>query len=94
MSIPQPEKASSEMRWVTRPGEIVAACTWDSGSGGLETRKNVWAEAIRPDPAAEARAERSWHYNRQGQHSAVWRTAGLEDVEELLRLCSAYVLLN
>lgn len=82
MLIPQPEKAASEMRRVTRPGGTVAACTWDSGGGGFEMIAVFWEEAVRLDPAAEAREERPRHCNRQGQLTALWRATGLEDIQE------------
>ena len=77
--IPQPEKAASEMRRVTRPGGTVAACTWDS-DGGVSAI--FWEEAVRLDPAAEARAERPRHCNRQGQLTALWHETGLKDIDE------------
>lgn len=83
MFIPQPEKAANEMRRVTRAGGTVAACTWDSGGGGMEMARIFWEEAAKLDPAADARPERSLHCNRAGQLTEVWRAAGLEDVEEV-----------
>lgn len=80
--IPQPDKASSEMRRVTRPGGIVAACTWDTGGGGLEMSKIFWEEAIRLDPAAATRTEGPLHCNRKGQLAELWYATGLDDVEE------------
>jgi hypothetical protein len=56
MFIPHPEQAAREMRRVTRPGGIVAACTWDRE--GLEMTAIFWEEAIRLDPDAAAWAER------------------------------------
>ncbi|MGH8612536.1 MAG: class I SAM-dependent methyltransferase [Gammaproteobacteria bacterium] len=77
--IPQPEKAASEMRRVTRPGGTVAACTWDSDR---DMSAIFWGEAVRLDPAADARAERPRHCNRQGQLAALWHATGLKDIEE------------
>lgn len=82
MFVPQPQKAATEMRRVTRPGGTVAACTWDRN--GLEMNAAFWEEAIRLDPGAEAKAERSRHYNRSGQLAELWRETGLQDVEESL----------
>jgi len=83
MFIPQGEKAAGEMRRVTRPGGAVAACTWDSGEGGMELASTFWEEAIRLDPAAEARrADKNLRYNRRGELGALWKAAGLEGVEE------------
>ena len=83
MFIPQGEKAAGEMRRVTRPGGAVSACTWDSGEGGMELASTFWEEAVRLDPAAEARrADKNLHYNRRGQLSALWKDTGLRGVEE------------
>ena len=81
MFIPQPEKAASEMRRVTRPGGTVAACTWDSGGGGLEKSEILWQEARKLDPAAEARANQ--RCARKGELAAVWEATGLEEVTEV-----------
>jgi SAM-dependent methyltransferase len=80
MFIPEPEKAASEMRRVSRPGGTVSACTWDRD--GLELASVFWEEAVRLDPAAEARSQRPKHSNREGQLAALWHSAGLQDVEE------------
>jgi SAM-dependent methyltransferase len=80
MFVPQPEKAADEMRRVTRPGGTASACTWDRD--GLELASIFWEEAVRLDPAAEARSQRPKHSNREGQLTALWRSAGLEDVKE------------
>ncbi len=81
--IPEPVKAAREMRRVTRPGGTVAACTWDSGAGGLEMSAIFWQEAAKLDPAADARAEKPKHCNRKGQLEALWHDTGLEGVEEI-----------
>jgi SAM-dependent methyltransferase len=80
--IPQPGKAASEMRRVTRPGGTIAACTWDTVGGGLEMSAIFWEEAARLDLAAEARAERPRHCNRKGELAALWQETGLDAVEE------------
>ena len=83
MFIPQPEKAASEMRRVTRPKGTAAACIWDSGGGGLEMARIFWEEAGKLDPAAATGPERNLHCNRAGELTKVWRAAGLEDIEEV-----------
>lgn len=80
MFVSQPEKAADEMRRVTRPGGTVSACTWDRD--GLELASIFWEEAVRLDPAAEARSQRPKHSNREGQLTSLWRSAGLDDVKE------------
>jgi SAM-dependent methyltransferase len=79
--ISAPDGAAREMRRVTRPGGTVAACTWD-GSGGMELTSIFWSEAVRLDPAAEARAERASHCNLKGHLHALWTATGLNSVEE------------
>ena len=81
--IPQPEKAASEMRRVTRPGGTAAACVWDSGGGGLEMAKIFWEEAGKLDPAAAAGPERNSRCNRAGELTQMWQAAGLQNVEEV-----------
>ena len=81
MFVPDPEKAVSEMCRVTRPGGIVGACTW--AHDGLDLSEVFWEEASKLDREGEARAERALHSNRQGQLSALWKNAGLTQVEEV-----------
>jgi len=83
MFIPQPEKAASEMRRVTRQGGTVAACVWDSGGGGMEMARIFWEEAVTLDPAAATGPERNVRCNRSGELTKVWRAAGLKDVVEV-----------
>ena len=83
MFIPEPERAASEMRRVTRPGGTAAACVWDSGGGGMELSRIFWEEAIKLDPAAATRPERTFRCNRAGELTKVWRAAELEDVVEV-----------
>lgn len=79
--ISAPEKAVREMRRVTKAGGTVAACTWD-GAGGMELNSLFWIEAVKLDPAAEARAERTKSCNIEGQLSELWKTTGLNEVQE------------
>lgn len=80
MFIPEPQKAASEMRRVTRPGGMVSACTWDRD--GLELSSFFWEEAVRLDPGADARSQRPKHSNQEGQLAALWHSAGLQSVKE------------
>jgi SAM-dependent methyltransferase len=80
MFIPEPQKAASEMRRVTRPGGTVSACTWDRD--GLELSSIFWQEAVRLDPGADARSQRPKHSNQEAQLAALWHAAGLQDVKE------------
>ena len=79
--IPTPDRAAREMRRVTKAGGTVAACTWD-GAGGMELSSIFWTEAIKLDPSAEARSERTRGCNLEGQLSELWKTIGLKDVAE------------
>jgi SAM-dependent methyltransferase len=83
MFIPQPEKAASEMRRVTRPGGTAAACVWDSKGGGMEMARIFWEEAVKLDATAATLPERSVHCNRAGELTKVWRAAGLKDIVEV-----------
>lgn len=80
MLVPDPGKAASEMRRVTKPGGIVSACTWDGA--GMEMSAIIWEEALKLDPSIAGKAERPKHCNAQGQLAALWQDVGLDDVEE------------
>jgi SAM-dependent methyltransferase len=80
MFVPEPERAAREMRRVTRPGGTVSACTWHRDE--LELTSIFWEEACKLDPGADARAQRPKHSNRDGQLAALWKSAGLVEVEE------------
>jgi SAM-dependent methyltransferase len=80
MLIPDPAKAASEMRRVTKPGGVVSACTWDGA--GMEMSAIVWQEALKLDPSVQGKAERPKHCNGEGQLAALWREMGLAGVEE------------
>ena len=80
MFVPQPERAAAEMKRVTRPGGSVSACTWHRDQ--LQLTSIFWEEACKLDPGADARAQRPRHSNREGQLTALWKSAGLVDVEE------------
>jgi hypothetical protein len=68
------------MRRVTAPGGVVAACTWHRER--LEMTTGFWEEAIARDPGAEAVKERQRHLSQPGELAALWRGAGLAEVEE------------
>ena len=46
-----PERAADELRRVSRPGGVVAACVWDF-RGGLVYQRILWDSAAAIDPAA------------------------------------------
>jgi SAM-dependent methyltransferase len=79
--IPQPEKAVSEMRRVTRSGGTVAAATWDS-RGGFVWFRMFWDTAAMLDPAAGERRAKTCArpMARPGDLERAWKAAGLTDV--------------
>ncbi len=79
MFIAEPWKAVSEMRRVTRAGGTVAACAWDRE--GLKMTALLWEAVECLDPAVRARRPPSL-VGHEGQLGALWRAAGLEQVEE------------
>lgn len=78
--IPEPAKAALEMRRVTRPGGIVAACTWNLSK--VERMAILWQEQIKLDPSAEKEQETDRYCSRDGDLTTVWKEAGLENIEE------------
>ena len=79
--IPDHGKALAEMRRVTRAGGTVSSCVWDYGDG-MESLRIFWDEAVALDPAAEPRHERNMKLTREGQLGALWKSAGLVNVQE------------
>jgi SAM-dependent methyltransferase len=81
--VPQGPTAISEMRRVTRPGGIVAACVWDA-RGGFVANRMFYDTAAALDPKANAFRARNYTrpMTRQGELSRAWREAGLEEVVE------------
>jgi ubiquinone/menaquinone biosynthesis C-methylase UbiE len=79
--IPDARMALSEMRRVARPGGWIAACVWDYGEG-MEMLRKFWDAVVSVDPAAAQRDERNMRLSRQGELSALWREAGLDDIKE------------
>lgn len=79
--IPDARRAVDEMRRVTRPGGQVASCVWDHG-GGMTMLRAFWDAAVALDPAAEPQHQRHMPYCRSGELTALWTSAGLEQVEE------------
>jgi SAM-dependent methyltransferase len=79
--IPDHREAASEMRRVTRSGGIVSACVWDYGAG-MQMLRFFWDEAVALDPDADASDERHMKLSREGELDALWKSAGLANVEE------------
>jgi SAM-dependent methyltransferase len=74
-----PARGVAEMARVTRPGGVVAACVWDHG-GGRGALSPFWTAAAALDPTAPDEDRRVGA--REGDLHALWRAAGLHDVEE------------
>jgi SAM-dependent methyltransferase len=75
--MPNPVAGLAEMRRVTRPGGVVAACVWDfgAGRGPLEP---FWEEAHRVRPGVVDESGRPG--TREGQLPALFSAAGLAGV--------------
>jgi len=69
----------SEMRRVTRPGGVVAGCTWDY-AGEMTMLRAFWdaARSLDPDAADEGTTMR---YSDPESLGELWRGAGLADVD-------------
>ncbi len=68
-----------EMKRVTRPGGLVAACVWDHG-GGEGALSRFWAAARELDPDVDDESDLAG--SRKGHLGELFRAAGLEDVKE------------
>jgi len=79
--IPDPGRAVSEMRRVTRTGGTVVAAVWDYGEG-MQMLREFWDTVISLWPDADARDERHMPLSRAGELAMLWREAGLLDVSE------------
>ncbi|HET9988713.1 MAG TPA: methyltransferase domain-containing protein [Kofleriaceae bacterium] len=78
--VPDPVLAVREMKRVTRPGGTVAATQWDLG-GDMEMLRIFADEASAFDPEF-ANDERGAPLGKPGALAALFRTAGLERVED------------
>jgi len=74
-----PVAGLAEMRRVTRPGGVVAACVWDH-AGGRGPLSPLWEAAHELDPAVTG--ESHLPGSRQGDLIRLFEAAGLKDVEE------------
>jgi SAM-dependent methyltransferase len=79
--IPDHLKAIAEMRRVTRARGIVSSCVWDYNDG-MQMLRVFWDEVVALDPTAEPKDERHMKLTREGQLGALWRKAGLVNVQE------------
>jgi SAM-dependent methyltransferase len=71
-----PAAGAAEMRRVTRPEGVVAACTWDFG-GGMPLLGLFWQSVRAFDPGADSETS---PFDERGLE-ALWRDSGLTRVE-------------
>ena len=76
--VPDPARAVTEQRRVTRTGGVVAACVWDYDATTMLRR--FWDAATSMDPSVATRHERHMPLCRKGELESLWRSAGLRDV--------------
>jgi SAM-dependent methyltransferase len=77
-----PEQGVREMSRVTQRGGIVAGCVWDYG-GGMTMLRVFWeaAAALDPERAEPLMEEHTMRFARPEELAALWRGAGLDDVD-------------
>jgi SAM-dependent methyltransferase len=80
--VPDPLAAAKEMRRVTQPGGVVAACIWDF-RGDLVYQRLFWDTAAGLDPAASTARDRLFAHPLAQSAGLLdlWQQAGLDDVE-------------
>ncbi len=79
--VPDPAAALQQMIRVTRSGGVVAAAVWDYGDG-MQMLRTFWDAAVALDPDAAPRDERYMPLCTRGSLAELWRTRGLQDVDE------------
>jgi hypothetical protein len=78
-----PEAGVAEMRRVTRPGGVLAACVWDS-RGEMTLLRTFWdaAAAVDPERSEQADERTKMRFLAEGELAELWRQVGLGEVEE------------
>jgi ubiquinone/menaquinone biosynthesis C-methylase UbiE len=76
--VSDPVAVASEMRRVTKPGGIAAACMWDF-TGRMTMMKAFWEAIAEVDPGGEERPPRFG--GQPGELANLWRETGFQDVE-------------
>jgi SAM-dependent methyltransferase len=74
-----PAAGVAEMRRVTRPDGVVAACVWDHGSG-RGPLSPLWAAAKELDPGVHDESRLAG--SQEGDLSRLFEAAGLREIEE------------
>ena len=79
--IPDPRKASAEMRRVARPSGVVAAYVWDY-AGKMELMRHFWDAAVELNPkAADLDEGRRFQICKPDRLETLFSAAGLKEVE-------------
>jgi ubiquinone/menaquinone biosynthesis C-methylase UbiE len=82
--------AVREMRRVTRPGGVVAACMWDA-AGGMEMLKLFWDSVRDVDGSSPSADESRMKYRTEPELRDLWHEVGLADVKtDMLAVVAAY----
>lgn len=76
--LPDADAALTEMLRVTRPGGLVAACTWDY-AGGMTMLRMFWDAAQATDPTAPDEGRMA--YCSEGELIDLWTRTGLTGIE-------------
>ena len=77
-----PEAGVQEMRRVTRPDGVVAACVWDYADE-MTMLRTFWDAAVSLDPAAAPLDEGvSMHHCQPESLQSLWESAGLRDIRQ------------
>jgi SAM-dependent methyltransferase len=81
--VADPDAAVAEMRRVTRPGGVVAACVWDYPDK-MTLLHTFWDAAKELDPEGVRAADERWRmrFGREGELGELFRASGLGDVED------------
>ncbi len=74
-----PDRGVAEMKRVTRPGGTIAACMWDTATGGMTMLRIFWQAVHSIDPAVPG--EKQFAGTAEGDIAGRFARAGLADVE-------------
>jgi SAM-dependent methyltransferase len=88
--LPDAEAGAAEMLRVTRPGGMIAACTWDYAEG-MTMLRTFWDAARDVDAGAPDEA-RTMRFTTERELAELWEDAGLTDVRtRSLEVSTTYV---